>query len=230
MCVRLAEGDFASRKSYDIRPGDKALEFMNAGATSLHVVDLEGAKNKSIVNWQALGEVCSVQGIDVQVGGGIRSREDVERLFKLGAKRVVIGSVAVQSPELVKKWVEEFGSKGFVVALDLKDGSVATSGWMETDPIPLSKVVSTMQENGIRRILSTDIRRDGMLAGPNIEMYRELVEAYPKIEWFASGGVSSMQDIEALKPTGVEGVIVGKALYENRIDIKGLWKQGRGGC
>jgi phosphoribosylformimino-5-aminoimidazole carboxamide ribotide isomerase len=222
-CVRLSEGDFASRKSYNVTPRDKALEFRIAGAKYLHVVDLEGAKNRHITNWLAIAELCSVKGLSLQVGGGVRSHADVQRLFNLGVQRIVIGSLAVQSPGIIKDWVHEYGPSAFIIALDLKDGFVATSGWLETDTIPIPDVVESMTSMGITRFLSTDIRRDGLLAGPNTKMYEELVLQYPKVRWYASGGVSSQEDIERLRLTGVEGVIIGKAIYEKRIDLASLW-------
>lgn len=222
-CVRLTKGDFSDKKNYHVTPFAKAMEFHDAGAKYIHVVDLDGAKNRRIMNWQAIAEICSIGGLNIQVGGGVRTHADVQRLFNLGVKRIIIGSLAVQSPGIIKDWVREFGPSGFVIAIDLKDGHVATSGWLETDPIPVDKVVGAIQEIGISRFLSTDIRRDGMLEGPNIELYQELVRNYPKAKWYASGGVRSIEDIESLKNTGVEGVIVGKAIYENRIDINTLW-------
>jgi phosphoribosylformimino-5-aminoimidazole carboxamide ribotide isomerase len=223
-CVRLAKGDFSSRTNYHVTPRDKASEFHNAGAEYVHIVDLDGARNKRIMNWQAIAEVCSIKGLRLQVGGGVRQHADVLRLFTLGVKRIVIGSLAVQSPGIIKDWVKEFGPSGFVIAVDLKDGHVATSGWLETDPIPVGKVIASMEEVGIRRFLSTDIRRDGMLEGPNVELYKDLVQHYPKVKWYASGGIRSIEDIESLEHNGVEGAIVGKAIYENRIDINSLWK------
>jgi phosphoribosylformimino-5-aminoimidazole carboxamide ribotide isomerase len=223
-CVRLAKGDFANSTNYHVTPLEKAAEFHKAGAEYVHVVDLDGAKNKRIMNWQAIAEVCSIKGLRLQVGGGVRQHADVRRLFTLGVKRIVIGSLAVQSPGIIKEWVREFGPSGFVIALDLKDGHVATGGWLETDPIPVGKVVASMEEIGIQRFLSTDIRRDGMLEGPNLELYRYLVKQYSKVKWYASGGVRSTEDIDSLEQTGVEGVIVGKAIYEHRIDINSLWK------
>jgi phosphoribosylformimino-5-aminoimidazole carboxamide ribotide isomerase len=222
-CVRLTKGDFSNRTNYHVTPFEKAEEFHNAGEF-VHVVDLDGAKNKRIMNWQAIAEVCSIKGLRLQVGGGVRQHADVLRLFTLGVKRIVIGSLAVQSPGIIKEWVKEFGPSGFVIALDLKDGHVATSGWLETNPIPVGKVAASMEEIGIQRFLSTDIRRDGMLEGPNLELYKDLVKLYSKVKWYASGGIRSIEDIELLEQTGVEGAIVGKAIYENRIDINTLWK------
>ncbi|MFI5251729.1 MAG: 1-(5-phosphoribosyl)-5-[(5-phosphoribosylamino)methylideneamino]imidazole-4-carboxamide isomerase [Bacteroidota bacterium] len=223
-CVRLSEGDFSNTKTYNITPKEKAREFQQAGATWIHVVDLEGARNKRIVNWKAIAEICSINNLHLQLGGGIRSYDDIQRLLSLGVKRIVIGSLAVQSPGIIIDWVRRIGCSVFVIALDIKDGKIATNGWIETDAAPLGDVVKTMTSAGIRRFLSTDIRRDGMLEGPNIELYKNLVQQYPKVKWYASGGVRSIEDIESLERTGVEGAIVGKAIYENRIDINALWK------
>ncbi|HLX12310.1 MAG TPA: 1-(5-phosphoribosyl)-5-[(5-phosphoribosylamino)methylideneamino]imidazole-4-carboxamide isomerase [Bacteroidota bacterium] len=223
-CVRLTEGLFSQQKNYDVSPRDMAEQFAAAGAKQLHVVDLEGAKEGHVVNWDALTQVLAVQGISVQVGGGIRTEDDVQRLLNLGAKRVVVGSLAARSPETLSEWAKKFGPESFCAALDLKDGKIATNGWQDSEEFSLAKFVASMANIGVVRILSTDIRRDGLLAGPNISLYRELVTGFPSMEWIASGGVRSKEDIVELATTGVEGAIIGKAIYEKAIPLDELFR------
>ncbi|MBI1807119.1 MAG: 1-(5-phosphoribosyl)-5-[(5-phosphoribosylamino)methylideneamino]imidazole-4-carboxamide isomerase [Ignavibacteria bacterium] len=221
-CVRLVEGEFSTRTNYSNDPAVMAEQFLRAGARHLHVVDLEGAKEGRVVNWKSIERILSVKGLEVQVGGGIRADVDIDRLLRMGAARVVVGSVAVRSPETVKPWAEKFGAETLCIALDLKDGRLAYDGWQNVDARRLSDVVPVMLQSGINRFLSTDIRRDGTLAGPNLELYSMLVRTYPQAQWFASGGVHSVENVRALKSIGVAGVIIGKAFYEGTLRVEEL--------
>lgn len=222
-CVRLAEGEFDRRKNYDISPHDKAMEFRSAGAKRLHVVDLEGAKEGKITNWSALRDLLALDDLDIQVGGGLRDAADIRALLEFGASRVVIGSMAVTSPETVEQWIGEFGSARFCIALDVKDGAIATHGWQQAETGSLEPIIRPLAGHGVKDFLSTDVRRDGMMAGPNVQLYEQLVAQFPSLHWIASGGVRSTSDIDALARTGVTGVVIGKALYEHRMNLRELF-------
>lgn len=226
-CVRLRQGDFASQNVYSDSPSAVAQAFRDAGLASLHVVDLEGAKAGRVVNWDALGSILEIASIQVQVGGGIRTRQDICRLFDTGAARVVIGSLAVESPHVVQDWISEFGTERFVIAVDVRDGAVAHKGWLERAHLTPSAFVDAMARAGAASFLCTDINLDGMLAGPNLDLYRSLVEEFPSIQLIASGGVSQITDIENLAGVGCHAVVVGKALYEGRVSTEQLSRFAR---
>jgi len=213
----LQQGDFASQNVYSDSPSDVARSFRDAGLTSLHIVDLEGAKAGYIINWKALSSILEIASIQVQVGGGIRTRQDICRLFDAGAARVVIGSLAVESPHVVQDWIREFGTEQFVIAVDVRDGAVAHKGWLEQAHLAPSTFIDTMARAGATSFLCTDINLDGMLGGPNLELYRSLVAEFPSIHLIASGGVSQITDIKSLSTIGCYAVVVGKALYEGRV-------------
>jgi phosphoribosylformimino-5-aminoimidazole carboxamide ribotide isomerase len=222
-CVRLEKGDFTTRKEYGASPAEVARNYVQAGAKMIHVVDLEGAKDGVIVNRGVLEEIMKVDGVHVQAGGGIRTAEIAGEFLAMGVDRVVVGSYAVENREGFRGWVEKFGPEKFCVALDIKEGKIATRGWVQTDATPLANVMAAFGAMGVTRFLSTDIKRDGMLVGPNVKMYKEFVKKFPKAEWYASGGVSSTKDLSALSKSGVAGVIVGKAIYENKISLADLF-------
>jgi phosphoribosylformimino-5-aminoimidazole carboxamide ribotide isomerase len=216
-CVRLRQGDFASQNVYSDSPSAMAQSFRDAGLFSLHVVDLEGAKAGHIVNWEAFDSLLKIGSLQIQVGGGIRTRQDICRLFDAGAARVVIGSLAVESPHIVQDWIREFGKERFVIAVDIRDGAVAHKGWLERAGLTPSAFVDTMARAGAVSFLCTDINLDGMLEGPNLDLYRSLVTEFPSIQLIASGGVSQMTDIENLAGVGCYATVVGKALYEGKV-------------
>ena len=221
-CVRLRQGDFATQNIYSDSPSAVAGSFRDAGLTSLHVVDLEGAKEGRIVNWRALTSLLTLEGIQVQVGGGIRTREDIVRLFDTGAARVVIGSLAIESPHLVQDWIREFGTERFVIAVDVRGDAVAHKGWLEHAHLTPSTFIDTMMSSGAASFLCTDIHLDGMLGGPNLDLYRSLVAEFPSVRFIASGGVSQMTDLEHLAAVGCFAAVVGKALYEGRLTTEAL--------
>jgi phosphoribosylformimino-5-aminoimidazole carboxamide ribotide isomerase len=221
-CVRLRQGDFATQNIYSDSPSAVANSFRDAGLTSLHVVDLEGAKDGRIVNWRALISLLTLEGIQVQVGGGIRTHEDIVRLFDAGAARVVIGSLAVESPHLVQDWIREFGTERFVIAVDVRGDAVAHKGWLEHAHLTPSTFIDTMKSAGASSFLCTDIHLDGMLEGPNLDLYRSLVAEFLSLRFIASGGVSQMADLEHLAAVGCYAAVVGKALYERRLTTEAL--------
>ena len=216
-CVRLEEGIFARRTEYPDDPQVTAQRFASSGAKYLHIVDLEGAKEGRILHWNMLEKILSGTKLDVQVGGGVRTVEDVQRLLNAGASRVIVGSVAIRSPEKTDAWCRQFGADKFCVALDTKDSSLLHGGWQEKGEQLLKEVVVRIAALGVRRFLATDVRRDGMLAGPNLKLYADLVQEFPHLEWVASGGVRSSDDILALDHIGLFGVIIGKALYNGTL-------------
>jgi len=219
-CVRLSEGSYSSVKNYAVAPAAMAQEFVDAGAKHLHIVDLEGAKTGSVVNWDSLLAIRELSGITLQFGGGVRTDADVKCLIDIGINRIIIGSVALLSPDLLQRWIDRFGADQFCVALDLKEGNLTTHGWQKLTQTTLNEIVPVLMKIGVRNFLSTDIRKDGMLSGPNVELYKNLVDTFPTARWFASGGVHSLDDIRKLKTTDVAGVVIGKALYEGTLQLK----------
>ncbi|MBF8294279.1 MAG: hisA [Bacteroidetes bacterium] len=216
-CIRLRQGDFAEQKVYSESPVDVARSFLDEGLSFLHIVDLEGAKEGRIVNRQSIEAILRIPGINAHVGGGIRTREDISYLFIAGATRVVVGSVAVKSPHVVQDWLSEFRSERFVIAVDVRKGAVAHSGWLQRANLTPSTFIDSMARFGATHFLCTDIDRDGMLAGPNPELYTTLKKEFPSLHIIASGGISQLSDIQDLEVAGCSGAVVGKALYEGRL-------------
>jgi phosphoribosylformimino-5-aminoimidazole carboxamide ribotide isomerase len=216
-CVRLEQGDFSKRTVYSGAPAEVARSFVDAGLSFLHVVDLDGAKSGQVTNWDSLKAILGVPGVKVQVGGGVRSKEDIERLLTLGASRVVLGSIAVTLPSLVKKWIQEFGASLIAIALDVHNGKIAHSGWLAESEYTPNTFLLEMTGFKATTFICTDIERDGMLQGPNLELYAEIKRFFGGIELIACGGVTSAEDLRALKDLGVSGAIVGKALYEGKL-------------
>ncbi len=221
-CVRLQQGDFDNRTVYSDSPRGTAEKFSDAGFSFLHIVDLDGAKAGSIKNWKALSAIHAIPDVRTQVGGGVRSTDDMRKLFNLGATRVIVGSVAVEKPELVEEWIREFGADRIVIAVDVRDGLVAYHGWLKSSGRSAEAFLKQMTSIGAKIVLCTDVGRDGMLTGPNVELYRELQTAFPNITLLASGGVSALSDIASVKEAGCAGIVIGKALYEGRITLDQL--------
>jgi phosphoribosylformimino-5-aminoimidazole carboxamide ribotide isomerase len=217
--VRLKQGDFDRKTIYDDEPWSVAKKFSESGCSLIHVVDLEGAKHGGFRNFDVIRKIVSEDTIHIQAGGGIRTEDDVSRLFDAGVERVVVGSVAVKEPEKINRWIELFGYNRIVIAIDIKAGNVAHSGWMASKKIDPVKIMRQLGEMGASIFLCTDISKDGMLQGPNVPLYKEICQHFPDYEIIASGGVSSEEDLAELRTTGVSGVVVGKALYEGKIEL-----------
>ena len=230
VCVRLRQGDYKQKTVYSASPADVARQFADAGFTFLHVVDLQGAKEKKIVNWDSIQSIISVPGIQVEVGGGIRTTDDIKRLIDIGASRVVIGSVAAKSPELVEYWIKHFGSEMIVVGMDVKNNSVAISGWLEDSKRAPMEFVLDLVKRGAKIFICTDISRDGMMGGVNIDFFQNLKSAFPDLSIIASGGISTLEDVRVLVKGNLTGVIIGKAIYENKLPIKELAKMNGAVC
>lgn len=221
-CVRLTQGDYSQKKEYASDPVEVAKKFEAAGIRRLHVVDLDGAKTKRIVNKEVLGAICQATSLAVDFGGGIQSDEDLELAFRLGARQVTGGSIAVKNPEVFTGWLQAFGGERLILGADARDRKIAISGWQETTSMDLIQFIRDYFEKGVRYVICTDVARDGLLEGPSLALYKEILQEIPGIRLIASGGVASVRDLEDLEAAGVYGVIVGKAFYEGRISLAEL--------
>jgi phosphoribosylformimino-5-aminoimidazole carboxamide ribotide isomerase len=223
-CVRLRQGVYEDKTVYDDKPWKVAKEFEAAGARFIHLVDLDGAREGRSVNDEAVKEIIENVGIPVEIGGGIRTTEDISKKLNLGVSRVIIGTEAVRRPDFVKESILEFGADKIVVGIDAKDGKVAVSGWEEISRIYAVDLALLMKDMGVKTIIYTDISKDGMLAGPNIEQTKKLADE-TGLNVIASGGVSSAEDLRNLEKAGVYGAILGKAIYEHKVDLKEVAKE-----
>lgn len=223
--VRLYQGDYAQKTEYKLDPVAVVHDYADQGATWLHIVDLTGAKDTAKRQLKLISEMVATQRMQFQAGGGIRSEEDVAQLLEIGVKRVVIGSLAVKQPELVKGWVTQYGAEAIVLALDVNidaqgNKMIATHGWQEDSGVNLEGLLEDFISVGAKHVLCTDISRDGTLQGANAELYAQMKARFPGIVWQASGGIGSLNDIATLKPTKVDGVILGRALLEGKFNVK----------
>lgn len=221
-CVRLTQGDYASRKTYYRDPLEAALRFEEAGIRRLHMVDLDGAKASEPRNLRVLERVATRTSLEVQYGGGIKSREALQSVFNAGARRAICGSIAVRQPELFARWLTEFGPERLILGADIRDGKVAVQGWLETASTTAEELIEQFQPQGVAQVICTDISRDGMLCGPSSAFYAALQQRFPTVEITVSGGIASLDDIRRLDERGLRSVIVGKALYEGRITLEEL--------
>lgn len=217
-CVRLRQGAFKDITIYSDAPEKVATHWQEKGASFLHLVDLDGALAGYSVNEEVIRRIADTVSIPIEIGGGIRSGEAVERMLGLGVRRVIIGTKAVEHPEFLRDMVRTFGEEAIVAGVDAKDGMVAVEGWEKVSSLTARDLCLTMKEYGVRHIVYTDISRDGMLSGPNVEATRKLTEE-TGLDIIASGGVSCMEDLKCLHEAGIRGAVIGKALYENRIDL-----------
>ena len=217
-CVRLRQGAFKDITIYSDAPEKVAAHWQEKGASFLHLVDLDGALAGYSVNEEVIRRIADTVSIPIEIGGGIRSGEAVERMLGLGVRRVIIGTKAVEHPEFLRDMVRTFGEEAIVAGVDAKDGMVAVEGWEKVSSLTARDLCLTMKEYGVRHIVYTDISRDGLLSGPNVEATRKLTEE-TGLDIIASGGVSCMEDLKCLHEAGIRGAIIGKALYENRIDL-----------
>lgn len=221
-CVRLTQGDYAKKKIYNENPLEMTRIFEDAGLKYLHLVDLDGAKAGKVINWKVIESITSNTNLKIDFGGGIKTADEINRLFSAGIQQVNLGSIAVKNPELVYSWLEVYGPEKIILSADVKDEFIAIGGWLENSSISITDFLSDYLKKGIRFITCTDISTDGMLQGPNVELYTKILNTFPAIKLIASGGVSGLEDLEKLKKIKVDGVIVGKAIYEGRIDLNTL--------
>lgn len=223
-CVRLQKGDYKSKKIYNDNPVEVAKMFEDYGLQRLHVVDLNGAASHHVENYRILNMIAARTSLAIDFGGGIKSDEDLIIAFENGAQQVTIGSIAVTNPELFDKWFSCYGREKIILGADVKNYKIAVNGWTEESDCELFPFLDSYLPKGVERVICTDIDRDGMLDGPNIDLYKEILAKYPTLHLIASGGVSSIEDVKALDKAGIPAVIIGKALYENKITLKDLEK------
>lgn len=216
--VRLQKGDYEKKTVYNANPIEEAAKFKAAGFDHIHVVDLNGAKSGKFENLPIIRKIISELELSVQTGGGVRSADDIRILLDAGLNGIICSSMAVKKPDEWMSAVQNHPGK-MILGLDLKDGKMAYGGWLETSDAPIEEFLNPMIEAGLQTVLSTDIARDGMLSGPNVEMYEDLQKRFPDIDWIASGGVSTINDLQILKEKELYGVVVGKAYYEERISL-----------
>lgn len=221
-CVRLSQGDYASKKVYNENPVEVAREFEEHGIRRLHVVDLDGAASNHVVNYRTLERIASHTSLIIDFGGGVKSDKDLIIAFENGAQMVTGGSIAVKDPELFSSWLEKFGNEKIILGADAKDRKIAVNGWKDESTCDLFPFLEGYIKKGITKVICTDISCDGMLQGPSVELYKDILTRFPDLHLIASGGVSCADDIRILEEAGVPGVIFGKALYEGRISFKEL--------
>ncbi|GAA4446827.1 1-(5-phosphoribosyl)-5-[(5-phosphoribosylamino) me thylideneamino]imidazole-4-carboxamide isomerase [Ravibacter arvi] len=221
-CVRLTQGDYAQKKIYNENPLEVAQQFEDAGLKRLHLVDLDGAKAKKVVNWKVLEQLAGKTGLHIDFGGGVQSDADLDIVWNCGARQVTGGSIAVKNPELFESWLERFGGEQIILGADARNEKVAVSGWEEGTSIWVYDFVEGYVAKGVKYVISTDVAKDGLLEGPSFDLYKNLQDKCPDLHIIASGGVSGMADLEALAEQKVFGVIVGKAIYEGRVTLKEL--------
>lgn len=222
-CVRLTKGDYNNKTIYNNNPVEVAKQFEALGFKRLHVVDLDGAKSKHIVNAQVLKDITTATSLTVDFGGGIKSDEDIETALANGAEMVTIGSIAVTNPDLCQKWIEQYGAERIILGADVRDRKISINGWMDNSEEELITFLKKYIDMGVRNILCTDISKDGTLQGPATSLYKEIIETFPEVYLIASGGVSSNEDIIELENNSIPAVVFGKAFYEGKIDVSKLW-------
>lgn len=221
-CVRLTKGDYGQKKVYNDDPVAQAKEFEKLGMKRLHVVDLDGAKAKHVVNVYVLRGITAATGLKVDFGGGIKSDDDIEKAFAAGASLVTIGSIAVSQPDTFMRWLDRYGADKVILGADVRNGLVSINGWKEDTSEKLLPFLARYVKAGVKNVLCTEISRDGTLSGPSTDLYREVMEAFPGIHLIASGGVGRNEDIIELDEAGIPAVVFGKAWYEGKINLEEL--------
>jgi len=223
-CVRLTQGDYSQKKIYNENPLEVAKQFEDAGLRRLHLVDLDGAKSGEVKNWKVLERIAVKTTLVIDFSGGIGTQKNVQITFDSGAAFAAVGSIAVKDEILFSKWLQFFGPKKFIVGADVKDDLIVIKGWTETTALSVFDLVKKYEAMGIEQFFCTDVSKDGLLQGVSIDLYKKIIEQFPSIHLIASGGVSSIDEIEKLDKVGCKGVIIGKAIYENHIHLSDLKK------
>ncbi len=221
-CVRLSKGDYNTKKIYNENPLEVAKSFQDHGIEYLHLVDLDGAKSKHIVNHKILEQIASKTDLKVDFGGGLKSDKDLEIAFESGANQITGGSIAVKDPDIFQNWLQKYGSDKIILGADAKNRKIAVSGWLEDSDKEIIPFIQNYEEKGAKYVICTDISKDGMLEGPSFDLYEEILSETQNIYLIASGGISEFDELPKLAELGCEGVIIGKAIYENRISLKQL--------
>nr|WP_295350024.1 1-(5-phosphoribosyl)-5-[(5-phosphoribosylamino)methylideneamino]imidazole-4-carboxamide isomerase [uncultured Prevotella sp.] len=222
-CVRLTKGDYDQKKVYNENPVEVAQHFESLGFKRLHVVDLDGAKSKHIVNDGVLRAITAATSLVVDFGGGIKTEEDIEKAFDAGAAMVTVGSIAVTNPQLFLNWIKQYGAEKLILGADVRNGKISINGWKEDSSEDLLPFLKQYTDKGVRNVLCTEISKDGTLQGPAIDLYQQIMKAYPDMHLIASGGVSCNDDIRALETADIPAVVFGKAFYEGKIKVEELF-------
>ena len=223
-CVRLTQGDYNQKKQYNDNPLEVAKSFEDAGLKRLHLVDLDGAKQKKIVNYKVLESLARSTSLAIDFGGGIQSDEDIKLAFNAGAKQVTGGSIAIKNPALFEKWVADYSGNKIILGADAKNGFIAVGGWEETTEVSVNDILKKYVPKGIEYVICTDVAKDGLLQGPSFDLYGSILKDFPQLKLIASGGVTTVDDLVRLEEMGLYGAIVGKAFYEGKISLKDLQK------
>ena len=223
-CVRLTKGDYEQKKIYNEDPLEVAKEFEDNGIKYLHLVDLDGAKASGIVNWKVLEKIAGKTNLTIDFGGGIKADQDVNIAFESGAAQINVGSTAVKNKPLFIKWLLKYGHDKVILSADAKNEKIAISGWQEDAELDIYEFIGGFQNAGLKYLVSTDIDKDGMLQGASLDLYKKILEQFPEMKVVASGGITTLDEIDPLIEIGTDGVIIGKAIYENRISLKDLRK------
>lgn len=218
-CVRLTKGDYNQKKVYNANPVEVAQNFENCGFTRLHIVDLDGAKSKHIVNEKVLDDIARTTHLKIDFGGGIKTRDDIEKAYDHGASLVTVGSIAVTYPDLFLEWLSQYGSDRLILGADVRNGKISINGWKKDSSEDLLPFLKKYIDKGVKNVLCTEISKDGTLQGPALSLYSKIMDKYPQLHLIASGGVSCNQDIENLEAAGIPAVVFGKAFYEGKIDV-----------
>ena len=221
-CVRLTKGDYSTQKIYNENPLEVAKAFESHGINYLHLVDLDGAKKGRITNYKILEQLASKTNLKIDFGGGLKSDADLKVAFECGASQVTGGSIAVKNPELFEQWIATYGSERIILGADQNNGKIAIAGWTETSEQDLIPFIKTYMQKGIQSVICTDIAKDGMLLGTNVDLYQQIISEIPTIKLIASGGIAGINDLSKVAAIGCEGAIVGKAIYEGLITLKQL--------
>ena len=221
-CVRLTHGDYSQKKIYNEHPLEVARQFEDAGLQRLHLVDLDGAKEGKVKNWKVLETIAGKTSMVIDFGGGIKAEKDVQIVFDSGAALATVGSMAVKEKDTFVQWLQKFGAEKFLLGADVKKEKLTISGWTEQTEIWIYDFIEDYIQKGIKQIFCTDVTKDGALEGPSIELYKSIIEKFPDLHFIASGGVSSLDDVFALQDIGCKGVIIGKAIYEGRVQLADL--------
>lgn len=219
-CVRLTEGNYASKTVYEASPLEMAKQYESLGFKRLHLVDLDGAKAGKVTNWKIVEDIAAHTQLVLDFGGGVKTSAEVKRIIDLGVQYVTVGSIAAKHPEEFKNWLTSFGTDKFFLGADVRDNKIMTGGWLDATEIDVKNFIEDYMHLGVNHFFCTDISKDGKLMGPSIDLYRLMIESLPGLHLVASGGVSSMEDLQDLKAIGCKGAIVGKAIYEGKIDLK----------
>ena len=221
-CVRLTKGDYDTKKVYNENPIEVAKRFESVGVQYLHLVDLDGAKANHIVNYKVLEQIASKTSLKIDFGGGLKSNEDLHIAFNSGAKQITGGSIAVKDADTFEGWIEKYGSSKIILGADCNNENIAISGWQEESQLQVIPFIKRYQEKGVKYVICTDIAKDGMLEGPSFDLYKQILQEAKDVKLIASGGITTIEDINKLEDLGCEGAIIGKALYEGRISLREL--------